>query len=49
MEKLYHKVAAGETLASIARRRNVTVEQICRLNHLSPSAKVRPGMILRYS
>lgn len=49
VEKLYHKVAAGETLTSIARRRNVTVEQICRLNHLTPSSKVRPGMILRYS
>ena len=49
MEKLYHKVSAGETIASIAKRRGVTVEQICRLNHLTPSTKVRPGMILRYS
>ena len=49
MEKLYHKVSAGETIASIARRRGVTVEQICRLNHLTPTTKVRPGMILRYS
>jgi hypothetical protein len=49
MEKLYHKVAAGETLTSIARRRGVSVEQICRLNHLTPNSKVRPGMILRYS
>lgn len=49
MEKLYHKVSAGETIASIARRRGVSVEQICRLNHLTPTTKVRPGMILRYS
>lgn len=49
MEKLYHKVAAGETITSIAKRRGVSVEQICRLNHLSRSSKVKPGMILRYS
>lgn len=49
MEKLYHKVSAGETIASIAKRRGVSVEQICRLNHLTPTTKVRPGMILRYS
>lgn len=49
IEKLYHKVSAGETIASIAKRRGVSVEQICRLNHLTPTTKVRPGMILRYS
>ena len=46
-ELLYHKVKNGETLASIAKLRGVTIEKICSLNHLS--AKVRPGMILRYS
>ena len=48
-ELLYHKVKNGETLASIAKLRGVTVEKICSLNHLSANAKVRPGMILRYS
>jgi murein DD-endopeptidase MepM/ murein hydrolase activator NlpD len=48
-EKLYHKVSSGETLASIAQRRGVTVEKLCRLNHLSKNSKVRPGQILRYS
>ena len=43
-ELLYHKVKNGETLASIAKLRGVTVEKICSLN-----PKVRPGMILRYS
>lgn len=45
----YHKVVAGETLSSIARKRGVTVEQICRLSHISKSAKLKPGSILRYS
>lgn len=48
-ETLYHKVAAGETLASIARKRGVTVEQICKLNNISRDARIRPGRILRYS
>lgn len=48
-EKLYHKVVSGETLTSIASKRGVTVETLCRLNHLSRNAKVRPGRILRYS
>ena len=46
-ELLYHKVKNGETLASIAKLRGVTIEKICSLNHLSANAKVRPGMILR--
>lgn len=45
----YHKVEPGETLYSIARKRGVTVEQICRLSHINKSMKIRPGSILRYS
>ncbi|MDO4172542.1 MAG: LysM peptidoglycan-binding domain-containing protein, partial [Prevotellaceae bacterium] len=45
----YHKVAAGETLYSIAKRRKVTVDELCRLNHLTRDIKVRPGQLLRYS
>lgn len=48
-EKLYHKVVSGETLSSIAEKRGVSVETLCRLNHLSKRSKVRPGQILRYS
>lgn len=48
-EKLYHRVASGETLVSIAEKRGVTVEQLCKLNHLSRNTRVRPGRILRYS
>lgn len=45
----YHKVAAGETLYSIAKRRKVTVDILCKLNHLTRDIKVRPGQLLRYS
>lgn len=49
VEPRYHKVAAGETLTSIAKRRGVTVADLCKLNHLTRDIKVRPGQILRYS
>ena len=48
-EALYHKVSAGETLATIAQKRGVSIDTLCRLNHLSKNSKVRPGRILRYS
>lgn len=48
-EARYHKVSAGETLTSIAKRRGVTVNDLCKLNHITKDVKVRPGQILRYS
>lgn len=45
----YHKVSAGETLTSIARRRGLTVDELCKLNHLTRDIKVRPGQLLRYT
>ncbi len=45
----YHKVVKGETLESIARKRGVTVNDICKLNHIGKSIRLRPGQILRYS
>ena len=45
----YHKVKKGETLERIAKKRGVTVEQICKLNHISKNMRVKPGQILRYS
>ena len=45
----YHKVVAGETLYGIAKRRGLTVAELCKLNHLSKDVKVRPGQLLRYS
>ncbi len=45
----YHKVAKGETLEKIARRRGVTIDDICRLNNIKKTTRLRPGQILRYS
>lgn len=45
----YHKVAKGETLAAIARKRGTTIDKICKLNHISKNMRVKPGQILRYS
>ncbi|MBR6963697.1 MAG: peptidoglycan DD-metalloendopeptidase family protein [Prevotella sp.] len=47
--KQYHKVVAGETLYSISRTRGVSVDELCRLNNLSKTTKVRIGQIIRYS
>lgn len=46
--RLYHKVKPGETLNSIAEKRGVTVEQICRLNGYRKDKKVSVGQIIRY-
>lgn len=45
----YHKVAKGETLDAIAKKRGVTIDKICKLNHISKTKRLRPGQILRYS
>lgn len=45
----YHKVKKGETLDRIAKKRGVTVEKICKLNHITKTMRLRPGQILRYT
>ncbi len=45
----YHKVEKGETLYSIARKRNTTVDNLIKLNRLKKNASIKPGQILRYS
>lgn len=45
----YHKVKKGETLDRIAKKRGVTVEKICKLNHITKTMRLRSGQILRYS
>ena len=45
----YHKVKSGETLYSIARKRGVSVDKICDLNHIGKDVRLRPGQIIRYS
>jgi N-acetylmuramoyl-L-alanine amidase len=41
-----HRVAPGETLWSIARRYNMTVEDLREINGLSPSSKIRVDQVL---
>ena len=48
-EMRYHKVAVGETLYSISRRRGVAVSDLLKLNRLDKDVKLRPGQLLRYS
>ena len=43
------KVKYGETLNSIAEKRGVSVEKICRLNGYKKDKKLTPGQIIRYS
>ena len=45
----FHKVAKGETLYSIAKRRGTTVEKLSKINRLGKNAKIRPGQIIRFS
>ena len=45
----FHKVQKGETLSSIARKRNTTVSAICKLNRIGKNMKLRPGQILKYN
>lgn len=48
-EPRYHKVAKGETIYSIAQKRGTTVDEICRLNHITKVKRLKAGQILRYS
>jgi murein DD-endopeptidase MepM/ murein hydrolase activator NlpD len=45
----FHKVAAGDTLYSIARKLGTTVDNICKLNHIGKDFRLRPGQVLKYS
>lgn len=44
----YHKVTAGENLTSIARKLEISVDALCKANHITTSSHIRPGQILRY-
>ena len=45
----FHKVAKGETLYSIARKRGTSVDAICKLNHIGKNARIKVGQILKYN
>ena len=42
----YHDVRAGETLWGISRRYGLTVDELCRLNGLTPKEVIYPGQKL---
>ncbi len=44
-----HKVKKGETLYSIARKRHMTIDQLCKLNHIGKNIRLRAGQILKYN
>ena len=44
-----YKVRQGDTLTKIAKKHGLTVDRLCRLNHISPSKALRPGQILKCS
>jgi LysM repeat protein len=44
-----HKVKAGETLSSIARKYGITIDRLCRMNNIKRNTVLRTGQILRYS
>ncbi len=44
---VYHRVKRGESLASIARKRRISVAELCRLNGLRRKSRLRVGQTLR--
>ena len=42
----FHTYYDGDTLKTIAAEFKTTVEEICKLNNITPDAKLRPGDIL---
>ena len=44
-----HRVAPGESLSSIARKRGISVDQLCKKNNLNRKSILKPGQILKYS
>lgn len=45
----FHKVKNGETLQSIARKRHIRIEELCKLNKIGKNIHLRPGQILKYN
>jgi murein DD-endopeptidase MepM/ murein hydrolase activator NlpD len=44
----YYKVRKGDSLYVIANRLGTSINQLCKLNRLTKSSKLRPGQILKY-
>jgi len=48
-EARYHRVRQGETLSGIAKKYGITVQDLCRLNKITPKSIIRPGQELLVS
>ncbi len=48
-ETHFHKVKKGETLQSIARKRGMSIDALCKLNHIGKNIRLMPGQILKYN
>ncbi len=47
VKKKFHTIKSGETLSSISRKHGTTVKQVCSLNGIKASKKLKPGTRLR--
>ena len=45
-KKRFHEVRAGETLYRIAKTYGITLDELCRLNNISPNRAIQPGQKL---
>jgi LysM repeat protein len=45
-KKQFHEVRAGETLYRIAKTYGITLDELCRLNNISPNQAIQPGQKL---
>lgn len=45
-ERRYHQVRPGECLSLIAERYGFSVDELCKLNHITPNRVIRPGQKL---
>jgi LysM repeat protein len=41
------KVGAGDTIYSLARKNNISVDELCKANGIGPDAKIQVGRTLR--
>lgn len=42
-KRRYHEVRKGETLSRIAQKYGITLEELCRLNKITPKTIIQPG------
>jgi LysM repeat protein len=48
-KRRYHEVRQGDTLSGISKEYGITIEQLCRLNKITPKTLIRPGQRLLVS